>query len=250
MFYSKQLKKYTRIKHCFFSRNRGFSKGLYKSLNCGKGSKDSKKNVLKNLQLISEKLKVKQYNLVLMHQTHSKKVIEIKKNKLKKRINSDAIITRERGLALCVVTADCIPILLYDHKNDMIGCIHAGWKGAYSGIIENTILKMKKKNPNNKIIASVGPCIGKYSYEVDVGFYNKFQSQTKKNKKYFYKKNKKKMLFDLRGYVSDKLAKLKVKVDHIHRDTFKDKDNFFSYRRASLLKQNDYGRCISVIKLV
>ena len=48
MFYSKKLKKFKNIKHCFFSRKGGYSKGIYKSLNCGKGSKDSKKNVYKN----------------------------------------------------------------------------------------------------------------------------------------------------------------------------------------------------------
>ena len=250
MFYSKQLKKYNKIKHCFFSRNRGFSKGLYKSLNCGKGSNDNKKNILKNLLLISKKMDVKKSNLALMYQTHSKKVIEIKKNYLKKRIYSDAIITKTKNLALCVVTADCVPILLYDYINNIIGCIHAGWKGAYSGIIENTIIKMNKINNNNKIIACIGPCIGKNSYEVDINFYKKFQAQTKKNKKYFFKKNKSKLLFDLRGYVSDKLVKYNIKVDHVNRDTFKDKRNFFSYRRATLLKQKDYGRCISVIKLV
>ena len=185
MFYSKQLKKYNKIKHCFFSRNRGFSKGLYKSLNCGKGSNDNKKNILKNLLLISKKMDVKKSNLALMYQTHSKKVIEIKKNYLKKRIYSDAIITKTKNLALCVVTADCVPILLYDYINNIIGCIHAGWKGAYSGIIENTIIKMNKINSNNKIIACIGPCIGKNSYEVDINFYKKFQAQTKKNKKIF-----------------------------------------------------------------
>ena len=64
------------------------------------------------------------------------------------------------------------------------------------------------------------------------------------------KYDKSKLLFDLRGYVSDKLVKYNIKVDHVNRDTFKDKRNFFSYRRATLLKQKDYGRCISVIKLV
>ena len=79
MFYSKKLKKFKNIKHCFFSRRGGFSKGLYKSLNCGKGSKDNKKNILKNLNYVSKKMKIKKKKLILMHQTHSNKVIEIKK---------------------------------------------------------------------------------------------------------------------------------------------------------------------------
>ena len=128
MFYSKKLKKFKNIKHCFFSRRGGFSKGLYKSLNCGKGSKDNKKNILKNLNYVSKKMKIKKKKLILMHQTHSNKVIEIKKNNLRRKIKSDAMITRLRGLALGVLTADCVPILLFDSKSNIIGCIHAGWR--------------------------------------------------------------------------------------------------------------------------
>ena len=88
------------------------------------------------------------------------------------------MITKMKDVALGVVTADCVPIIVYDFKNKIIGCIHAGWKGAFSGIVENTIKKIKKLNSNNKIYASVGPCIGKKSYEVDTKFYKKFVSKS------------------------------------------------------------------------
>ena len=105
-------------------------------------------------------------------------------------------------------------------------------------------------NPNNKIVAGVGPCIGKKNYEVDNIFYKRFISQSKKNKVYFIKKNNDKKLFNLRKYVNDKLIKLKIKVDHINHDTFKEKSLFFSYRRSKKLNEKDYGRCISVISLI
>jgi len=251
MFYSKKFKKFKNINHCFFSRKGGFSKGIYQGLNCGKGSKDNKKNVNKNLALVSKKMKINQKRLLLMHQTHSNKVIIInKKNKNSKKFNSDAMITKMKGLGLGVVTADCVPIILYDIKSQIIGCIHAGWKGASSGITENTIKKFKKLNSNNKIFASVGPCIGKKSYEVDINFYKKFLSKSKKNAIYFVKKNNNKRLFNLRKYINDKLIKLNVKVDHVNHDTFKEKNKFFSYRRSQKLGENDYGRCISVISLI
>ena len=82
MFYSKKLKKQKKIKHCFFSRKRGFSKGVYKSLNCGRGSKDSKINVNKNLNFIAKTMSVERTKLILMYQTHSNKVVEIKKKQL------------------------------------------------------------------------------------------------------------------------------------------------------------------------
>jgi polyphenol oxidase len=250
MFYSKKLKKFNTIKHCFFSKKGGFSKGLYKSLNCGIGSKDKKKNILKNLNYVSDRMRVKKNNLILMNQTHGNKVIEIKKKNYRKKINSDAIITKIKGLALGVLTADCVPIIIYDVKNEIVGCIHAGWKGVFSGIIKNTVAKIKKLNSKNKIIASIGPCIGKESYEVDVRFYKIFLSKSKKNKAYFSNKNKNKKLFNLRKFVADKLIELDVSVDHVNHDTFKEKTNFFSYRRSFKLKQNDYGRCISVVRLI
>tara|TARA_Y100001970_G_C14032560_1_gene749394 strand:- start:234 stop:986 length:753 start_codon:yes stop_codon:yes gene_type:complete len=249
MFYSKKLKKFKNINHCFFSKKGGFSKGIYKSLNCGRGSQDSKKKIQKNLLYVSNKMFINKKKLILMHQTHSNKVIEIKQKKLSQKIISDAMITKVRGLALGVVTADCVPILIYNYNNQMVGCVHAGWKGALSGIIQKTISKMREPRSRNLIYASVGPCIGKESYEVDKDFFQKFIIKSKKNKKYFFKKNKFKMLFNLRKYVADKLLEQRVKVDHVNFDTFKDKNYFFSYRRSFILKQKDYGRCISVIGL-
>jgi len=251
MFYSKKFKKFKNIKHCFFSRKGGFSKGIYHSLNCGKGSKDDKKNIYKNLSIVSKKMNVSQKKLSLMNQTHSSKVIIIsKKNINSKKFNSDAIITKLKGIALGVVTADCVPIILYDIRNKSIGCIHAGWRGAFNGIIENTMKKFRKLNSNNEIFASVGPCIGSKSYEVDINFYKKFISKSKKNITYFVKKNNNKKLFNLRKYVNDKLVSLNAKVDHVNHDTFKEEKSFFSYRRSQKLQEKDYGRCISIISII
>ena len=247
MFYSKKLKELKEIKHCFFSRKNGFSKGIYKGLNCGRGSKDSKKDIYKNLNFVAKSMGVNRAKLILMHQTHSNKVIEIKKYNFRKKIIADAMITKMKGLAISVVTADCVPIIIYDVRNKIIGCIHVGWKGAFSDIIKITIKKIKKIKSNNKIYASVGPCIGKKNYEVDNKFYKKFVSKSRKNKIYFYRKNKNKRLFNLRKFVTDKLLKLNVLVDQVDRDTFAEKSNFFSYRRSCKLKQKDYGRCISSI---
>ena len=119
-----------------------FLKGIYKSLNCGKGSKDKMENIRK-LKLRCQKMNVEN-KLILMHQSHSNKVVEIKKITIKKVI-ADAMITKMKGFAIGVVTADCVPIILYDLNNEIIACIHAGWKGAFLGIIKNTILKLKNR---------------------------------------------------------------------------------------------------------
>ena len=249
MFYSKKLKKVKQLKHCFFSRKGGFSKGIYRGLNCGQGSKDHKRNINRNLNYIAKRMGVKRTKLILMHQTHSNKVIEIKKSNYKKKIIADAMITKMNDIVLGVLTADCAPIIIYDARNKIIGCIHAGWKGAFSGVIKNTINRIKKSNSNNKFYASVGPCIDKKSYEVDSDFYKKFISKSKNYKNYFSKKNKTKMLFNLRKFVTDKLLKLNVKVDQVNRDTFTESANFFSYRRSHKSKEKDYGRCISAVRM-
>ena len=250
MYFSKKIKKFKKIKHCFFSKKGGFSNGVYKSLNCGEGSLDKKKNIRKNLTFVSKKMGIKRSNLILMYQTHSNKVIEVKKNKFRRKIRSDAIITRDKKIALGVVTADCVPVLLCDAKNEMVGCIHAGWKGALKGIIKNTVSKIRKNNKYGKIFACIGPCIGRKNYEVGLKFYRKFMSKSNKNKLYFSFKNKNKKLFNLRKFVKDKLEELNVSVDHVNHDTYKERNNFFSYRRSIILKEKDYGRCISVIRLV
>ena len=77
----------------------------------------------------------------------------------------------------------------------------------------------------------------------------KFMAKSKKNKKYFTKKNKRKKFFNLRKFVADKLLEEKVNFDHVNYDTFKEKNYFFSYRRSSMFDEEDYGRCISVIRL-
>ena len=251
MFVSKKLKKQKNIKHFFFSRKKGFSKGVYRSLNCGLGSKDSKFRIKKNLNFVSKKLQIKEKNLKLMYQTHSNKVsIITRKNLGKKRFHSDAMITTLKGIGIGVLTADCVPILLYENKKRIVGCIHAGWRGAFLGIIENTIKKISKINTNSNIIACVGPCIGKKNYEIDNKFYKKFITQSIKNRIYFSPGRTNKKLFDLRKFVYEKLKRLNVKIDNLKYDTFQDKNNFFSYRRSKKLKELDFGRNISAIVLI
>ena len=251
MFHSKNFLEFKNIEHCFFSRQGGFSNGIYGSLNCGFGSRDKKENIKKNINLVSRKIGIKDKNLMLMNQTHGINAILINsENQKEKKFHSDAIITRVKGLALGVLTADCVPVILFDRLNNTIGCIHAGWKGAFLGIIENTLNIFKKINSRNEIYACIGPCIGKQNYEVDNFFFEKFLNQSKNNHYYFEQKNNDKKNFDLRQYVHDKLINSGVVlVDNVNYDTFDNNEKFYSYRRSKSLGENDYGRCISVICL-
>ena len=250
MFFSNQLKNISNLKHCFFSRKNGVSKGIYNSLNCGLGSKDDKKNVIQNINIVCKKLNCEKKPIITLNQTHSNKVVCFNNpGKVKDKIVGDAIVTKLKNIGIGVLTADCVPILFYDSKTKIIGCVHAGWKGSLNGIIENTMDKFLELNSNARdLIAAIGPCINHQRYEVGHDFYKKFVSQSKNNGRFFIISNDKKYLFNIRSYINAKLIRLGIKnIDHIKMDTFSDKENFFSYRRSKKDNDKDYGRCISVI---
>ena len=252
MFYSKKFRKFNNINHCFFSKNGGVSKGIYSSLNCGIGSGDKKEKVLKNLDIVSKKIGLATGSLFTMNQTHSNKVVVINDlNKNIQRINSDALVTNKKNIAISVLTADCVPILIYDEVNQIIGSVHAGWRGAINGIIENTLSEITKISKDGKINVAIGPCIDVNNYEVGQEFYDMFIKVTKKNEGFFLHTKKNKFLFDLRKYVNSKFEKLKINhVENIDFDTFSENENFFSFRRSEQRNEKDYGRCISVISLI
>jgi len=250
MFFSKKLQKFTNIKHCFFSRKNGFSKGDYESLNCGLGSADKKEDVLKNLELVSKNIGCKKESLITLNQKHTNDVICFNSNSdVKNKLNGDAIVSKIKNVGIGILTADCASVLFYDPKNKIIGCSHAGWKGALNGIIKNTVEKFNKLNSNNNdLIAVVGPCINKKNYKVRSDLFEKFIDQDNKNDVFFEKINNENYIFDLRAYINKEISNLNIKnVENIEKDTFSEVDFFYSYRRSCLNKEKDYGRCISVI---
>ena len=252
MIESKKLKKFKEIKHGFFSRDGGKSKGVYQSLNCGPGSNDKKLNIKKNLLIAKNRIDKNSKNIFLVNQIHSNKFVYIDKNfKInKKRLKADAIITDQKKLPIGVLTADCVPILVYDNVSKIIAAIHAGWRGAFKGIINKVIKFMIKKGCKRKnLYAAIGPCISQKNYEIKENFLRKFINKNKKNK-IFFKKKKKVIYFDLPKYVKSQLKFNKIhNIDHINIDTFDIKNNFFSARRSLRLKDADYGRNISIIMI-
>ena len=249
MFVSKKLSKFKKIKHGFFNKSGGKSNGIYKSLNCGPGSKDKKINIIKNLNIVKKKICKNSKKIFLLHQTHSNKFIFLNKfpNNFK-RVKADAIITDVMKLPIAVLTADCAPILLYDDQKNMIAAIHAGWKGAFKGIISKVVNFMIKKGcKKNNINAVIGPCITQKNYNVKENFKKKFLKKNKKNA-FFFKKKKGIIYFDLPNYIKSQLKLMKIyKIDMINLDTFDKKNNFFSARQSLNSNHDDYGRNISLI---
>ena len=251
MIKSKKLSKINNLKHGFFNSNGGISKNIYRSLNCGPGSKDKLSNVKKNLEIVRKRIKKSAKDIFLLNQIHSNKFIYIdEKYQYKSKPKVDAVITNQKNLPIAILTADCAPVLICDHQTKMIAAVHAGWKGAYKGIIDRVIRFMIKKGskPQN-ITAVIGPSISIDNYEVQSDFKNKFLKKNRRNKIYFREKRKR-LYFDLSNYVKSILLKNNIKkIEKIKIDTFDLKNNFFSARRALSLKHDDYGRNISIIML-
>ena len=248
---SKKLTKIKSLRHGFFNSTGGKSINIYKSLNCGPNSKDKALNIKKNLDIVRKKISKKAKNIFLIHQTHSNKFIYVDEKYNKKiKPKVDAIITNQRYLPIAVLTADCAPVLICDTKKKMIAAIHAGWKGAYKGIIDNVIKFMIKKGCETRnMTAVIGPSISVKNYEVKEDFKKKFIKKNKKNIQYFTVNNQK-LYFDLTNYIHSSILSNKIKsIDAIKIDTFNIKNKYFSARRALSLNHNDYGRNISIIML-
>ena len=249
MFKSKKLSEFKKISHGFFNQQGGFSKGIYKSLNCGFGSKDKIKNIRKNIEKVCQKIGCNQNNLILLNQIHSNIVHKVSKIP-KKKLNGDSLITNQKGIALGILTADCAPVFIYDPVNDIISAIHVGWRGAYKNIIRTTLRKFKSSGSKFKdLIVVIGPCIEKENYEVRNDFLNKFINQNRSNKKFFKIKSSK-IYFGLNDYIKDQIIKIGVKnIEIIKKDTYLLSNKFFSARRSNRNKLNDYGRNISIIMI-
>ena len=249
MIKSKLLNKSNLVNHGFFNKKNGFSKGIYSSLNCGKGSNDNKNNIKKNLNYVKKKINSKINDITLLYQVHSTKFFIINKFPQKKLIG-DALITNIKNLPIGILTADCAPILILDNNKKIIAAVHSGWKGAYKNIVIKVLKKFIKLGSKKKdIVVAIGPTIRQHNYEVGKEFKDKFERKSKKNSIYF-KFIQNRIYFDLPKFINNQLISFGIfKIDVIKMDTFDKKNNFFSARRSLKRNESDYGRNISVIML-
>lgn len=212
---------------------------------------------LENRESLNENLGIQGFltgKTLLLNQIHSNQVFVVDdESKIYGEQNlpkADALVTNQKNVNIGIVTADCGPILLFCEKSNIVGAVHAGWKGAKSGIIANTISEMKKLG-GVEINAVIGPMIQQYSYEVSKDFYEDFLSEDLANKKYFITgKSADKFQFDLNCYVEDRLKKSGVKnIQNSKIDTYSNSQKYFSYRLATHDNKVDCGRNISVVSI-
>ena len=241
--------------HAFFTKHHGIQKADILSL-----KKSELNNISfssnKNLEYISNYFGVKANDLIFLTQTHSNKCFTLDREKIYKKrdsiptiLNGDSVVSNIKGKVLCVITADCVPILLLDKKTNIAGAVHSGWKGALNRIVENTLDVFENLGSNRKdIVASIGPAISQSVYEVQSDFVSEFRKQNPSHTQFF--KFGENTTFNLPGFVLSKLKNLGIEnIEELSKCTFINKEKFFSYRRSTIQGNIENGRQISAIKV-
>jgi YfiH family protein len=239
------------VRHGYFTRRGGVSQGIYRGLNTGPGSDDDRDDVTENRRRVAAWMRVAPERLLTCHQIHSPDVVVAKAPFPGARPRADALVTDVPGLAVCASTADCGPVLFADAQARVVGAAHAGWRGALTGVLENTIAAMEGLGARREaIVAVLGPSIGPRNYEVGPEFVDRFVAADAANDAYFAPSGKAgHALFDLPRYTVDRLRCAGVAAEALNRCTYEEEDQFFSYRRGTHRGERDYGRQISAIVL-
>ncbi len=242
------------ISHGFFTRQGGVSDGIYASLNGGSGSDDNPDLVRENRGRMADALGVPRDRFITCYQVHSPNVVIVTAPWTRENAPKvDAMVTREKNLALAVATADCGPVLFADSEAGVIGAAHAGWKGAFTGVLESALAAMEGLGARRQNITAVlGPMISQGAYEVGPEFVARFAEADGDNRRFFTPSPKPgHAMFNLPAYIGARLAKAGVgRFEDMGLCTYQDEERFFSYRRVTHRKEPDYGRLLHGIALV
>lgn len=238
------------VRHGFFTRKGGASSGIFSGLNCGTGSSDLAEAVQINRTRVAEAMGLTLAELVTVHQVHSPDVVTVTAA-TDARVTADAMVTATPGLALGILTADCQPVLFSDPIAGVIGAAHAGWRGTRDGVLEATVAAMVALGATvGNIRAVIGPTISQAAYEVGPEFFESFTDDDRANARFFAQGKGDRMLFDLPAFGLSRLRAAGVgRAEWTRHCTYADPHRFFSFRRTTHLREADYGRLISAIRL-
>jgi YfiH family protein len=241
------------VRHAFFTREGGVSEGMFTSLNCGFGSGDDPDHVTQNRARAADALGLAADRLITCYQIHSATVLTVTEPwRREQSPRADGMVTDRPGIALGVLAADCAPVLFADPQAGVIGAAHGGWRGALGGVMEATVAAMAALGAEaTRIRAGIGPCIAQASYEVGPEFPGRFAETDAESGRFFVPAAREgHFRFDLPGYIAHRLARLGLgSVVDSGCDTVADPTRFFSYRRACLTGERDYGRALAAIAL-
>ena len=252
MFCASTLESCDGIRHGFFTRRGGVSKGIYGSLNCGLGSRDDAEAVQQNRALVAETLGVEPDRLLTLYQIHSATAVIVDKPWDGTAAEADA--HRHAHPRPCHRRA---------HRRLRAGAVlrcaarviaaaHAGWRGALSGIVEATVATMEELGAKReRTVAVIGPSISQRAYEVGADYKERFLAEEPGSEAFFVTDDSSgEPHFDLAGYVAERLSRAGVgTVSDLGLCTYCDETRLFSYRRSQHHGEEDYGRQISAIVL-
>jgi YfiH family protein len=184
------------LEHAFCTRRGGASQDEYKSLNMSFRERDEEFRVLQNWDRLATAFAIPMEQFLVVNQVHGDAIFVIKPHgsyfSTLEELNYDAIVTIRANLAICIKTADCVPVFIVDKVKKVIAVVHAGWKGSALGISAKVIRLMQKQYRSlpQDILAAIGPSIGRCCYEVDQATAVAFRGQN--NSDIFLQQGKKK----------------------------------------------------------
>jgi YfiH family protein len=227
------------LEHAFCTRRGGASRDDYKSLNMSFREGDEEFRVLQNWDRLAIAFAIPMEQFLVVNQVHGDAIFVIKPHgsyfSTRDELNYDAIVTSRADLAICIKTADCVPVFIVDKVKKVIAVVHAGWKDSALGISAKVIRLMQKQYgclPQD-ILAAIGPSIGKCCYEVDQVTANTFRQQN--NSDLFLQQGKKKDKWMLDLVEANRRQILETGVQESNIDvagccTTCNQDMFFSHR--------------------
>jgi YfiH family protein len=224
------------IRHGFFGRRGGVSEGEFASLNASRSVGDDKANVVDNIHRAVMALKGGPIEVALARQVHGTHVHVVDKNfNLEDRPEADALVTDRSGIALGILTADCVPVLLADATTGIIGAAHAGWKGAVGGILANTVTAMEHLGASRaNIIAAIGPAISAENYEIGEEMAEEIRTRFPDAADFIITDGWPKPHFDVPGLVLMQAKALGIgTVESVGSCTYAHPDLYFSHRHAT-----------------
>ncbi|MBN2613789.1 MAG: peptidoglycan editing factor PgeF [Bacteroidales bacterium] len=224
--------------HFVTDRHGGVSEGSYASLNLSHKVNDLPGNVCANRKLLAKNLGIEETMFYFPDQCHTATVKEVNHETTDlDLVSADSLITNTMGKVICVTTADCLPILLFDPVKNACGVVHAGWRGLAEKIILYAIYAMKRNYgclPCD-IIACIGPAISAARYEVGTDVPEKIaDNNATKGAIRSIPRKKDKVLLDLRRIACNQLIYAGVDVNKTEISdccTFMQNSDFYSARK-------------------
>ncbi len=226
------------------TRKGGVSNGAYSSLNLGRNTGDCIEYIQENTRRLCQTACIDPEHLVSSEQVHGTAILVAEKPG--HHHGYDALITDRKNLFLCVFTADCYPVLIYDPRHRASGAVHAGWKGSAGGIVIKTIEAMQRRFNTlpSECLAYIGTGISAEAYEVSREVALEFPPDSYKHSR--CRHTAEKYLLDLGMVNYRQLLASGILPSNIERSPFcsvRDSTLFFSYRRD----QGKTGRMLSLI---